>query len=100
MLTKTALFYAGLLTIVATSANAALAPNYQRAKEMTAIIEAVAEQAPTQLISKIIYQKPDQYRVIVGSCSIRATIVTIPQKTMMVGPRQFEVKLSPQRCSK
>ncbi|MBN9047787.1 MAG: hypothetical protein J0H18_19305 [Rhizobiales bacterium] len=90
---------AGLL-MIATTANAALAPNYQRAKEMTAIIEAVAEQVPVHPISKIIYQRPDQYHVIAGPCSIRATIVSKQQKKMMVGPRQFEVKLAPQRCDK
>ncbi|WP_343314223.1 hypothetical protein AAIB41_03490 [Brucella sp. BE17] len=84
--------------IIATNAHAALAPNYQRAKEMTAIIEAVAEKIPTHPISKIIYQKPDQYQVIAGPCSIRAMIITKPGKPMMVGPRQFEVKLSSQKC--
>lgn len=90
----------GLLSFTASAADAALAPNYQRAKEMTAIIEAVAEQVPVHPIAMIIYQRLDQYQVIAGPCSIRATIVSKPQKKMMVGPRQFEVKLSPQRCGK
>lgn len=97
---KSVLIFTGFLTVAATKADAALAPNYQRAKQMTAIIEAVAEQVPTHPISKIIYQKPDQYQVIAGPCSIRATIVSKPQKNMMVDPRQFDVKLSPQRCGK
>lgn len=89
-----------LLGFSTTAADAALAPNYQRAKEMSAVIEAVAEQFPRHPVTKVIYQDPDQYQVIAGPCSIRAKIVTRPQKQMMVGPRQFEVRLSPQRCGK
>ena len=83
-----------------TNANAALAPNYQRANEMTAVIEAVAEQVPSHPITKIIYQSNDRYQVIAGPCSIRATIVTTKTKPMMVGTRQFKVKLSAPRCNK
>ncbi len=90
---------AGLM-ITVTSAHAALAPNYQRAKEMTAIIDAVAEKIPAHPVSKIIYQKTDQYQVIAGPCSVRATIVDKPGKPMIVGPRQFSVKLSLQRCGR
>lgn len=93
-----ALTVSGLLIAAATTAEAALPPNYQRAREMTAVIEAVAEQIAEHPISKIIYQKPDQYQVIAGPCSVRATIVSKQQKQMVVGPRQFEVKLSQRRC--
>lgn len=99
MLFKAAGIVMGCL-MTATHAQAALAPNYQRAKEMTAIIEAVAEKIPNHPISKIIYQNADQYQIIAGPCSIRATIITKPEKPMMVGPRQFEVKLSPQKCGR
>ncbi|MGU3576794.1 hypothetical protein ACLBWZ_14770 [Brucellaceae bacterium C25G] len=86
------------IIISSTQAQAALAPNYQRAKEMTAIIEAVATEIPTHPITKIIYQKPDQYQVVAGSCSVRAKIVTLPTRDKMVGARQFEVQLSKPRC--
>ncbi|MFB8343948.1 hypothetical protein ACWGNA_05785 [Brucella cytisi] len=99
MCLKYALVLTGLLTFTAT-AEAALAPNYQRAKEMMAVIEAVADEITRYPVTKVIYQKPDQYQVIAGPCSIRARIVTRPQKQMMVGPRQFEVKLFLQRCGK
>ncbi|MCD4512123.1 hypothetical protein LQT97_12880 [Brucella pseudogrignonensis] len=85
---------------LSTASQAALAPNYQRAKELTSIIEAVAEQVPAHPITKVIYQKRDQYQVIAGPCSIRAVILTLPQKKQMVGARQFDVKLFPQRCGK
>ncbi|MGD9803102.1 MAG: hypothetical protein AB7E81_01400 [Hyphomicrobiaceae bacterium] len=79
-------------------ASAALAPNYQRAKEMTAIIEAVAAQLPQHPITKVIYQKTDEYRIIAGPCSIRASIVSKPSAGGLAGPRQFEVKLGRARC--
>lgn len=100
MYLKTAVFGAMGLVVLSTASQAALAPNYQRAKELTAIIEAVAEQVPAHPITKVIYQKRDQYQVIAGPCSIRAVILTAPHKRQMVGTRQFDVKLIPQRCGK
>ena len=86
------------LLLIATSSHAALAPNYQRAKELNAVVEAAAAALPQHPISKVIYQKQDQYQVIAGPCSLRATIVSKPMKGGMVGPRQFEVKLGQSRC--
>ncbi|MFK4819268.1 hypothetical protein ACI0FS_03650 [Ochrobactrum quorumnocens] len=86
------------LLLITTSSQAALAPNYQRAKELTAVIEAAAAALPQYPISKVIYQKEDQYQIIAGPCSLRANIVPSPMKNGMVGPRQFEVKLSQSRC--
>jgi len=77
---------------------AALAPNFQRAKELNAVIEAVAQAIPNYPISKVIYQKEDQYQVIAGPCSVRATIDSKSMKNGMVGPRQFDVKLGQSRC--
>jgi len=85
---------------ISTHVSAALAPNYQRAREMAAVIDAVAAQIPQHPISKIVYQKPDQYRVVAGPCSVNATIVSAPPKTGLVGPRQFEVKLGVPRCKR
>jgi hypothetical protein len=45
---------ASLLAFSTTAAYAALAPNYQRAKEMSAVIEAVAEQFPRHPVTKVI----------------------------------------------
>jgi hypothetical protein len=100
MYLKTAAIGAMGLFCLSTASHAALAPNYQRAKELTAIIAAVAEQVPAHPITKVIYQKRNQYQVIAGPCSIRALIVTEPQQKQMVGGRQFDVKLFPQRCGK
>lgn len=86
--------------MVASSAQAALAPNYQRARELSAVIEAAAAQLPTDPITKVIYLKPDLYQVVAGSCSLKASIVSKPLKGGMVGPRQFDVSLSKPRCKR
>ena len=88
------------MVALATPASAALAPNFQRAKEMTAIIEAVAAKVPQHPITKVIYQKPDQYRVVADPCSIDASIVSALAKAGLVGPRPFEVKLGVPRCKR
>ncbi|UCA46627.1 hypothetical protein [Pseudochrobactrum sp. XF203] len=43
---------------------AALAPQYQRANEMNAVISAVTETlSPQQAVTKVVYQSEDQYLV-------------------------------------
>lgn len=80
---------------------AALAPQYQRANEMNAVITAVTETlSPYQPITKIVHQKDDQYLVAAGNCTITAKIVSLPAKPGLVGPRQFNVQLGKQRCKK
>ncbi len=86
------------LFLITTSSQAALAPNYQRAKELNAVIDAAAAALPQHPINKVIYQKEDQYQVIAGPCSLRASIASKPMKNGMVGPRQFEEKLGQKRC--
>lgn len=88
------------MAIISTSSQAALAPNYQRAAELTAVIDAVAAELPKHPITKVIYQKPDQYQIVAGPCAIRATITSKTPESGMVGPRQFDVNLSRPRCGK
>ena len=80
---------------------AALAPQYQRANEMNAVITAATETlSPYQPITKIVYQSEDQYLVVAGNCSFKANIISLPSKPGMVGARQFKVQLGKQRCKK
>lgn len=95
------IFFGLLIAGFSTNSLAALAPQYQRSNEMTAVIRAATEKlSPYQPITKIIYQKNDQYLVIAGNCSITAKIVTLPTEAGFVGPRRFEVQLDTQRCKK
>lgn len=90
-LSAIALFSAG-------ASHAALAPNYQRANELTAVITAVAEAVATHPIDKIIHQGRDLYAVVAGKCTVIAHIVDLPAKPGLVGPRQFKVELEKPRC--
>ncbi len=90
-----------MLAGFSTASMAALAPQYQRANEMNAVITAVTETlSPYQPITKIIYQKDDHYLVVAGNCTITAKIVALPAKPGLVGPKQFNVQLGKQRCKK
>ena len=97
MRTEAVSVFVGIM-MTATSANAVLAPDVEKAREMNAIIDAVTKEVPSHPVTRIIYRKRDQYMIIVGPCSIRATIITKRQRAGMVGPRQFDVKLSSKRC--
>ncbi|MNF05663.1 hypothetical protein D3C80_2054470 [compost metagenome] len=78
--------------------HAALAPNNQRANELTAIITAVAAAVPQYPIDKIISQGRDRYAAVAGKCTVIARIVGLPAKPWLVGPRQFKVELDKPRC--
>lgn len=93
-----ALALAAIMLSGASAAHAALAPNFQRANELTAIIGAVAEAVPKYPIDKIIKQGRDRYAVIAGECTIIARIVGLPAKPGLVGPKQFKVELERPRC--
>ncbi len=93
-----ALALAAIMLSGASAAHAALAPNFQRANELTAIIGAVAEAVPQYPIDKIIHQGRDRYAVIAGKCTVIARIVALPPKPGLVGPKQFKVELERPRC--
>ncbi|MEI3855500.1 MULTISPECIES: hypothetical protein [Ensifer] len=86
------------LLLAAGQAAAALAPNYQRARELTAVIDAVAAAVPRYPIDKIISQGRDRYAVVAGKCTVIARIIGLPSKPGLVGPRQFEVQLDKPDC--
>ena len=89
---------AAIMLSCAGAAHAALAPNVQRANELTAIISAVAEAVPKYPIDKVINQGRDRYAVIAGKCTVIARIVGLPAKPGLVGPKQFKVELDRPRC--
>jgi hypothetical protein len=76
-------------------ASAALAPQYQRAAELRAILDdtgIVDLFGIDRPIERIEYVEPDLYRVTSGSCHVDVRIVDKPNVSGMVGPRQFEVE--------
>ncbi|OCP00749.1 MULTISPECIES: hypothetical protein [unclassified Ensifer] len=86
------------LLLAANQATAAVAPNYQRARELIAVINAVAAAVPKYPIDKIVSQGRDRYAVVAGKCSVIAKIIGLPSKPGLVGPRQFEVELDKPDC--
>ncbi|CAN7354364.1 MULTISPECIES: hypothetical protein [Ensifer] len=93
-----ALALSAVALLGAGASHAALAPNYQRANELTAIISAVAAAVPKYPIDKIISQGRDRYTVVAGKCTVIAHIVGLPAEPGLVGPRQFKVELDRPRC--
>lgn len=93
----------GLLTLVVsvTTSWAALAPNYQRLAEFQAILanpKVIAAFPVSQPIEKVEYVQNDIYRITAGACHIDVKIVSLPNKTGMVGPRQFAVEAGKPIC--
>ncbi len=89
---KTAIWLSGLL-MLSTQAQAALSPNYQRARELTAVIEAVASAFPDRLVDKVQFVEDDKYEVTAGACRVIVTLETKPIEPGLVGPRQFDAGL-------
>lgn len=86
------------LLLLSSQAEAALAPNFQRARELTAVIEAVALAMPDKPVNRVRYIESDKYEVRAGKCSVIATLQTKPLHPGWVGPRQFDVKLAKPKC--
>lgn len=88
--------------LFAAPALAALPPQYQRMVELHAVLDAAdAGGVPDQLgeIVGVAYIGPDLYEIYGETCTVLARIVSTPQKgPLVVGPRQFEVRLDPPVC--
>ena len=94
----TATFLVGTL-----SANAALAPNYQRARELTEIVNLAAAEFPEKLIEQVIHERDNIYKIVFDECSVSAHIVPEEAKatdTPILGPLQFTVKFETPVCEK
>lgn len=79
------------------AADAALAPNYQRARELAAVADAVAAGLPAHPVTGIAYEEEFRYRVTAGPCTVTATIVPV-ETPGIVGPLKFEVALAAPEC--
>jgi hypothetical protein len=80
--------------------SAALAPNYQRARELGEVIDAVAATSMDP-IDRVEFVDADLYRVRYGSCTVDARIVDVPPEPSsepVAGPRDFEVVLGDPKC--
>jgi hypothetical protein len=89
-----------LLSSLFTSARAlaAMAPNYQRATELNAIVDFAAPLFSGESIDSIERVGPDHYIVRAGGCVVTLYIVELPADPLLVGSRNFEVKKGQQMC--
>ena len=90
---------AAAAAFLAVPALAALPPQYQRAAELRAVLDATVDLFGIEHpIERIELVEPDLYRVTSGPCHLDARIVDKPQVSGMVGPRQFEVQAGDLDC--
>ncbi len=87
---RTIPFAALLCLALATPALAALPPHYQRARELTAVIDAAAEVLDFRPIERVQRVGDDLYRVESEACTLDVRIVGLPMPQGMVGARRFK----------
>ena len=96
------LFAAALVAVTSLPALAALPPQYQRQRELQAILadNGVADAFGVEGISAVEYVEPDLYRVTGGACSLEVKIVDAPTShgDGWAGPREFALELGEPVC--
>ena len=88
---------------IAFSASAALAPEYQRIREIDAIVnngEVMDALGNGEPFDKVEYIARDRYRVTAGNCSVEVRIADDPDRDREVaGARQFVMFVGEAKCS-
>ena len=97
------LFALPLILATVLPAFAALPPQYQRQRELLAIIESEAVTAEFGMdgIESVEYLGEDRYRVTGGNCTLEVTIVDVPNThpAGFTGPREFAVEIGETACN-
>lgn len=83
---------------VATSAQAALPPYWQRAREFTAILESqdVARELQDAPITKVETTTQDRYRIWSGRCAVDVQLIGKARSNP--GPRLFDLRVGKRKC--
>jgi len=91
---------AAALALGAFPAAAALAPEYQRIRELNAVLnhQGVVAAFGGTPIERIEYVRTDLYRVSAGRCRLDVAIVGLPMPRGMAGPRRFEARPGRRAC--
>jgi len=99
---RTALRLAALsmAALAAWPASAALAPEYQRIRELNAVLnhQGVVAAFGGTPIEAIEVVRTDLYRVRAGRCRLDVAIVGLPMPRGMAGPRRFEARPGRRVC--
>lgn len=92
----------GFLAVATLPALAALPPQYQRQKELQAIIadDAVVDAFGFEGIGGVEFVEPDLYRVTGGKCTLEVRIVNVPNShgEGWAGPREFALEVGKPVC--
>lgn len=96
----THLLAAAAMALSALPAQAALAPNHQRVRELNAVLNhpgviAAFGQTPIEAVQ---YVRTDFYSVRAGRCRVDVAIVGLPMPRGMAGPRRFEARPGRRVC--
>lgn len=95
-------FFAGAAAVAAAPAFAAVAPQYQRAAEMKAVVgdARIANAFAGTPIERVEFVRTDLYRVSAGACRLEVAIVDLPTPADVAGPRRFAVKAGRKTCGR
>lgn len=89
---------AAVAALCAGPALAALPPQYQRAAEFQAALQAALPKLGIRPVDAVEYAGADLYRVRAGSCVVEVRIVTRPDAPAIPGPRQFTAVAGEPSC--
>jgi hypothetical protein len=80
--------------------SAALAPNYERQREINAIVSSpqLNQKLANGVIQGIEAQGDSTYRVWSTNCSVIVTLVTVSAAPGVAGPRQFTIQVGDPQC--
>lgn len=90
------------IALAGSAAHSALAPQYQRAAELRAVVADghIANAFDGAPIERVEFVRADLYRVSAGRCRLDVAIVDLPVPSGVVGPRRFAVKPGRKVCGR
>ncbi len=92
--------FLGIASVASASvAHAALPPQFQRAKELAAVVEAAAGVLGIRPIESVQRLDVDLYRVQTETCVLDVRIEDLPTQPGLVGPRKFRAVPGEPDCS-
>ena len=86
------------LAMLAGTAQAVLAPNYQRLAELQAVLDIAAAVLNSEPIDAVERVSPDEYVVRAGPCVLTVRIIDTPTNPELIGPRQFKAEPGKPKC--
>lgn len=89
---------AAIAILCAGPASAALPPQYQRAAELQAALQAALPKLGIRPVDAVEYVGADLYQVRAGHCTLEVRIVTRPDAPAIPGPRQFTAVAGEPSC--